>query len=175
LKTLAEIYSKFKGPGGSGDKGTIHTYIDYYQSLFNPLRHKPIKLLEIGIHTGHSLALWKTYFDKAEITGIDIRKDRINKSLVRGCKVIISDATIQNNLGPFDIIIDDGSHRIEDQIKTFNIFFEKLNTNGLYIIEDIQDIDKNKDLLTSLHYSATVVDLRKENARYDNVLVVYKK
>ena len=36
----------------------------------------------------------------------------------------------------FDIIIDDGSHNIRDQIITMNIFFEKLKAGGLYVIED---------------------------------------
>ena len=39
--------------------------------------------------------------------------------------------------GPFDIIIDDGSHYVEHQLFSFKLLFKHLNNNGIYIIEDV--------------------------------------
>ena len=40
--------------------------------------------------------------------------------------------------GPFDIVIDDGSHIPKHVIASFNILFPKLADDGLYVIEDVQ-------------------------------------
>ena len=40
--------------------------------------------------------------------------------------------------GKFDIIIDDGSHVSRHIINSFNILFDHLSKNGLYIVEDLQ-------------------------------------
>jgi hypothetical protein len=37
----------------------------------------------------------------------------------------------------FDIIIDDGSHNVKDQILTLSAFITKLKKGGTYVIEDI--------------------------------------
>ena len=46
----------------------------------------------------------------------------------------------ENNIGPdqkfFDIIIDDGSHKLSDMLKCLNTFFKFIKSNGYYIIED---------------------------------------
>jgi len=38
----------------------------------------------------------------------------------------------------FDIIIDDGSHKLSDILFTLNNFFQNLNKGGFYIIEDFK-------------------------------------
>jgi len=44
-----------------------------------------------------------------------------------------------NNWGPFDIVIDDGSHISQHQIKTFEYcFIHCVKPGGLYIVEDLQ-------------------------------------
>jgi hypothetical protein len=40
-----------------------------------------------------------------------------------------------------DIIIDDGSHTLEDQCTTIDLYLEKLSVGGLFIIEDVKDPD----------------------------------
>jgi hypothetical protein len=47
-------------------------------------------------------------------------------------------AKIVSEFGPFDIIIDDGSHKTADQISTFQYLFAKgLGNSGIYIVEDV--------------------------------------
>ena len=45
--------------------------------------------------------------------------------------------SLQKQNYKFDIILDDGSHLFEDQIKFFNIYFDLLNIGGVIICEDI--------------------------------------
>ena len=55
----------------------------------------------------------------------------------------------------FDIIIDDGSHNIKDQIISISILFECLKNNGLYIIEDASQYLSSKNLnIDNLTYGA---------------------
>ncbi len=132
------------------DKWNNHWYTQHYHRHFKQYRRKKIKLLEIGIgghnkpmNGGQSLRMWKYYFRRGEIFGLDIHdKKKLEEKRI---KIFTCDQTdekkleeINNNYGDFDIIIDDGSHINEHIIKTFNILFPKLKTNGIYVIEDIQ-------------------------------------
>ena len=42
MKTLNDIYQDYKRDDAYGDKGTAHSYIDYYQNLLNP--YKELKI-----------------------------------------------------------------------------------------------------------------------------------
>ena len=65
------------------DKNTGHNYTQHYQRLLAPYRRKPVRLLEIGIggysnplYGGGSLRMWRTYFPRGRIFGIDIHDKR---------------------------------------------------------------------------------------------------
>ena len=45
---------------------------------------------------------------------------------------------MHEEVGPFDVIIDDGSHRSEHIRATFAILFPLLTPNGVYVVEDVQ-------------------------------------
>ena len=40
--------------------------------------------------------------------------------------------------GPFDFVIDDGSHASPQQIESFRILWPFIKDRGVYIIEDVQ-------------------------------------
>jgi len=142
LNYLARLYCT--------DKWGFHWYTQHYERYFAPLRKKPLNLLEIGVggyrHSdrgGESLRMWKAYFRKSRIVGIDI----YDKSQFSECRVDIrqcdqTDAAaltkLSDEYGGFDIIVDDGSHLNEDVIKTFHILFPLLRANGIYVVEDTQ-------------------------------------
>ena len=176
LDTLDVIYGRNKTPKiGWGDKGTFHSYIPYYAATFEEYRATAKNVLEIGVKGGHSLNMWKQYFTNAHVIGIDINK---RETVCPTCEVIWGDATKKEtftSVPKLDIIIDDGSHDIEHQVKSFEILWPKLKKGGVYIIEDIQDIDATRDRLLALHESAVVHDFRKELDRYDDVVVEYRK
>lgn len=179
MKALNEIYQKYQSPEGHGDKGTAHSYIDEYEKLLDPYRHRSV-VLEIGLCMGESLRMWEEYFIDSKVIGVDITSadliDLINEG---GHEIIIGDATKEDILESFDeksfdVLIDDGSHILSDQIRTFQIFKSKMNKGGIYIIEDVVNIDYTKDIFTSLHSNIEIIDNRHKKDRHDDVLVVYK-
>lgn len=132
------------------DKWGAHWYTQHYQRYFAPLKNKPLNVLEIGVggyewsdRGGYSLKMWKTYFRKSRIVGIDLydkshlSEDRID---IRQCDQTDTKALhhLASEYGGFDIIIDDGSHLNEDVIKTFKILFPLLRQDGIYVVEDTQ-------------------------------------
>jgi hypothetical protein len=50
-----------------------HNYLELYDPILSPLRDREVKLLEIGIHRGGSLKLWRDYFSRGLIVGIDLK------------------------------------------------------------------------------------------------------
>lgn len=174
---LIDIYNKFKATGiGGGDKGTDHSYIDhYYSDKFSNLRNQHLNILEIGIHRGYSLNMWREYFPNANITGVDIKKVDVE---CKGCNLIFGDATNQKTfygIDHLDIVIDDGSHKLKHQLKTFDILFPKLRSGGVYIIEDIFDLDKTESIFLDLPGQVQIYDFRKIKNRWDDVIVEITK
>lgn len=142
MDALSQLAEKYKT-----DKGLWHHgYTPIYHSYFERLRDKPISLLEIGIggyefpdKGGESLRMWRDYFTAASITGFDVYKKTMpiaGVSILQGSQI---DAVFLQSLPyPFDIIIDDGSHRNDHVITTFNELFPKLNNGGIYVVEDTE-------------------------------------
>jgi len=120
------------------DKGQRHGYERVYEPIFSPVRNKPLRILEIGIFKGASLAAWVDYFPNAEIVGIDTFQrikpadiPILNHERVSWYK---HDSTTPIDIGHFDIVIDDGLHTHEAQRKTFECF---MPTADSYFIEDV--------------------------------------
>lgn len=180
MKSLAQIYEKYSSNDG-GDKGTIHSYIDFYEKEMN--KKQNITMLEIGIQFGYSIKMWEEYFLDSQVYGIDINiKSIIFKDLKNA---ILCDATnkehVEKNFRDinFDYIIDDGSHLVKDQIQSFELFFPKIKKNGKYFIEDISSQENilkiEKHILSSDISSYKVYDLRKIKNRFDDILMVIEK
>jgi hypothetical protein len=124
------------------DKITHHGYERFYDFYLNYYKNKNIKLFEIGIDAGRSLKMWSDMFSNGKIYGMDIdhEYDHPKGKIYKGDQSSKIDLQkIINQLNTVDIIIDDGSHKPEDQLFSFNnLFYNFLNFNGLYIIEDIE-------------------------------------
>ncbi|MFL9828896.1 class I SAM-dependent methyltransferase, partial [Rhodoplanes sp. SY1] len=132
------------------DKWGQHFYTPIYHTLFSHLRDKPVRLLEIGVGGygfesvgGASLAMWASYFLAGTIVGIDIAQ----KTLDLGPRVHLRQGSqndaiflqqVSKEFGPFDIVIDDGSHMPDDVVASFEALFPLLAPEGFYVIEDIQ-------------------------------------
>jgi len=179
-KSLNDIYKKWSYVDGHGDKGTAHTYIPEYEKLLSPYRDSSVNFLEIGIAYGESLEMFYEYFEQGKIYGIDIWDKEIGPYLKDPrFNINIVDATTEKVLNyldnvTFDIIIDDGSHRYEDQVKTFNLLKGKMNPGGIFIIEDVDCLDKHRQDFINLHTNCEIIDNRRLKNRHDDVLIVYK-
>jgi hypothetical protein len=181
---LKEFYEKAKL---KSDKGTTHDYISaYYDNEFTPKRFEPISILEIGIHAGLSLKLWKDWFENANIYAIDPCKevpifeeilDEVNQ--MENVKIIKDDAYSENILNMFedcslDYIIDDGPHTLYSQIYSIKHWLKKIKTGGKLIIEDIQSIGDLNQLILEANESGMkweVYDMRNNKGRYDDIIL----
>ena len=117
-------------------------FLEIYSNYFKDYKDKEINILEIGIDKGESLKIWRKYFTRAKICGIDIIDI---KSQIEGVDFIKADQTdgkalkeICDKYKGFDIIIDDGGHYSNHIVTSLNFLFDYLKDNGLYIVEDLQ-------------------------------------
>ena len=158
------------------DKATLHSYAGTYDSLFQSLRDMPIRLLEIGVCSGGSLKVWEEYFTHpdSEFVGLDISKENIRYTFDdKRTKFLIQDATRDPPEGQFDIIIDDGSHALCDQLGALQLLASHLKPNGLYIIEDLQSMENANTILETSHdIKFELKDLRSVRGQYDDVLLI---
>lgn len=175
MVTLQEIFKKighFGNDIGCNDKGGTHTYLETYESLFKPFQ-KGCSILEIGLAMGDSIRLFDEYFTNSRIVGIDLSIVFEPLKYKNDVKLIAADGTKDvEGIGTFDIIIDDASHMTQDQIDTFNIYKHKMNKGGVYIIEDILNLDAERNKFIALHDNCKIVDMR-HTGRFDNVLLIY--
>ena len=132
------------------DKWGAHYYTQHYVTHFEPYRHRKLNVLEIGIGGyrdvragGESLRMWRTYFPRAIIHGLDIHdKSYHRERRIHTYQGSQNDPAFLNqvaaDIGRLDIIIDDGSHISEHVITSFKTLFPLLEKGGLYVIEDTQ-------------------------------------
>lgn len=170
------------------DKGSIHSYLKYvYEPIFEILKNQPhLRLLEIGIFRGGSLAMWKIAMPNTEIHAIDIDVSNIrNKHAVNLLNQGLLNLTqgdpyfhrdLISTLGKFDIIIDDGPHTIESQLRALD-FVRHLAEGGTLVIEDVNIKDRKvKDLFRALDliedFAICTLNLVHKKGRYDDVLIL---
>ncbi len=132
------------------DKQGGHYYATHYQQRFQHLRRKKINLLEIGVggyddpkQGGESLRMWKAYFNKGSVYGVDIydKSYHDEKRIKTFAGSQVDEEFLKRivaEVGVFDIIIDDGSHFNDHVITTFRMLFPLLSPNGIYAMEDLQ-------------------------------------
>nr|WP_315592650.1 glycosyltransferase [uncultured Cupriavidus sp.] len=142
MKSLRQLYAEHHGK--VSDKWTL--YLDEYDRLFAPYRERPLRLLEIGIQNGGSLEIWSKFFPQAQrLVGCDINPDcaRLTYDDAR-IQVIVGDANapqiaaqVMSCSPAFDVIIDDGSHKSSDIIKSFLLYFPQIENGGIFVAEDL--------------------------------------
>ena len=157
MHTLEHYIEKY----GSDKKISCHT--ETYSFVFNNLRQDVTSLLEVGVGTvadsdspssfkgilshyphyrpGGSLRAWRDFFPNASIYGVDIVDDcKIDEDRLKTFIFNSTDSHKCNenlNLLTFDVIIDDGAHDAQSQIKTLKNLFNRVRPGGYYIIEDV--------------------------------------
>ena len=127
------------------NKAFYHGYTRFYDKLLSGKRDSLQTMLEIGIDTGASMMMWRDYFSKADVYGIDLNippsvqgqprlypgiADQENTDQLRTLL-----ASWKNPL--FDFIIDDGGHHVKQQRVSFEFLWAHVKPGGLYIIEDL--------------------------------------
>ena len=110
-------------------------YTPFYSALLGERDVK--RVLEIGVLNGASLAMWRDFWPQAEVWGFDIEKRDTDIQVMYGDQSKPEDLAFATRLGPFDLVIDDGSHKPADQILGALTLVPHLAPGGLYIIEDV--------------------------------------
>lgn len=160
-----ELYSIWRDiPGGH----KWRHYFETYESVASSFRHRPIRMLEIGVYKGGSARMWQRYLHpESVVVGLDIDPD-CKRYEDPGANLFIrigdqSDPQLLRGLveefGPFDFVLDDGSHRCSDMIASFcHLFLDGLASPGVYLAEDTHASfwDANRD------QSYSFVDLAKD-------------
>ena len=143
--SLTELAQEF-----GSDKWGIHRYTPHYERHFAHLRDREMVVVELGIggyarerEGGASLRMWKWFFPRAQVVGVDIQdKSFVREERIASYQGSQTDRRLMRRLvrrfGAPTIVIDDGSHRPAHVIKSFAILFPMLADAGLYVIEDIQ-------------------------------------
>lgn len=132
----------------AGNHGAIvhkwHHYIPIYDRYFARYRGTAVKFLEIGVSKGGSLQMWRRYFGAdAVLFGIDINPDCAGFDGQSGRVRIGSQAdagflnAVVDEMGGVDVVLDDGSHRMEHVRASLAKLYPRLTEGGLYMIEDL--------------------------------------
>lgn len=135
------------------DKHYGHDYFKkVYQNLFEPIRLSVTKFMELGVHEGASIEVWKRFFPNATIYGLDLTPDfakipdktRIELAQVN-TSIEIEVVEKARDYSDVDIFMDDGSHMMKDQQITLAAFFKCVKPGGLYILEDLHTSESVRD------------------------------
>jgi O-methyltransferase len=118
-------------------------YFNIYHRHFEQYVGKDCVVLEIGVAQGGSLQMWKSYFGpNVRIYGLDVRQEckqfeDENIEIFIGSQsdpVFLQD--LISKIPTIDILIDDGGHRMDEQITTLEMLFDHMNENSIYLCED---------------------------------------
>ncbi len=173
-----------------------HGYTKFYVQHLKKFKNKRINILEIGSYSGASAAAFSKFFKKAKIFCLDVNISNF-KYYSKKIKVFALDAynkqdveffLKKNNINVnkffFDIIIDDGSHKLIDILKGIKLFFSLLRSNGFYIIEDYKfdnsinkkeiTIDKlKKKILSKKKFKSQILDSKFQSKIFEEIKKIY--
>ena len=156
IMRLCDLHLNF-----STDKGTQHSYIDYYDELFEGIKNDKLNIMEIGVLFGGSLKMWEAYFVNSQIYGMEDFSQETGQGYYNN-KIVIVEDVIQDlekhdritllNIScedtekveyetssiEFNVIIDDASHDPDQQRLNMSTLLKKVCKGGLYICEDVK-------------------------------------
>lgn len=143
--TMTELALRF-----GSDKWGGHWYTPHYERHFAPYRQQRVKVLEIGVGGyqsqdlgGASLRMWKHYFTRGLVHGLDLfDKSGVDEPRLSTLSGDQSDqellVRLHKEVGPFDLVIDDGSHQSDHVRTSFMTLFPLMRPGAMYVIEDLQ-------------------------------------
>jgi len=120
------------------------SYFYTYEELLQKYVGLPITIVEVGVFNGGSLFMWREYLgSEARIIGVDLNPSaKIWEK--HGFEIYIGDQASEDfwknffrDVGPVDIVIDDGGHTNHQQITTVDCSIENIRNGGLLIVEDV--------------------------------------
>lgn len=157
------------------------SYFLAYEELLEKYIGKPITFVEVGVLNGGSLFMWRDYFGAdARIIGVDLNP-LAKKWEKDGFEIFIGNQADRkfwddffHQVGPVDILLDDGGHTNPQQIVTTVVALDHINDGGLLIVEDVhtsyfKDFG-NPSKYSFISFAKRVID--SVNSRFPAVKVV---
>jgi len=163
LNYLCEYFNSDKGekftnqyiqPSKQDDKKIIaHGYAKIYEKYLKEHKEKSLNIIELGSFYGNASAAFYFYFKNSQIYSADINPDMYlyrSKRLINFFTDTSSRSSIERNILKkdiqFDLIIEDASHMLKDQIISLFILFKNLKSGGFFIVEEIDFPEKREDM-----------------------------
>ena len=158
-----------------------HGYSSIYQKYFLNIKDKNLNILELGSFYGNAAASFYCYFKNSKIYSGDIfpdlfsyRSNRmenfyINSSDENSLKKVILKRALN-----YDIIMEDASHSLKDQIISLFMLFKTVVPGGLFICEELDfpdtrtDMNINNEFPTLKQILLSIKNNKDFNSRYIN-------
>ena len=147
-----------------------HGYAKIYENYFKEIKKNRMNIIELGAFYGNASAALYFYFKNSFIFSADINPDMFlyrSKRIKNFYTDTSSRSSIQENLLKmdikFDIIIEDASHMLKDQIISLFMLFKSLQSGGLFIIEEIDFPEKREDMRINQNQPDLKTILKKAN------------
>ncbi len=153
FRPLSERWAALSDEGPSADRWDGYTVA--YDTHLRPFversgegqNYPPVRMLEIGVQSGGSIALWKNYFAPGSLVYVGFDNNPLCEQLenkVENIFIEIGDQVNSSDLsrvcllhGPFDVILDDGGHTAKQMVVALRQLFPAcLSDGGVYAIED---------------------------------------
>ena len=130
-----------------------HGYSKIYEKYFEKIKEDKLNVLELGSFYGNAAGAFFYYFKNSKIYSGDVFPDLFRYKSLRLKNFYIntsSEKSINNTLvkatDNFDIIIEDASHTLPDQIISLFLLFKKLMPNGVFVCEELDFPETRKDM-----------------------------
>ena len=163
LNFLCEFFNSDKGenfinqyaqPSKRESKKIIaHGYAKIYEKYLKDNKDGISNIIELGSFYGNASAAFFFYFKNAQIYSADINPDmylysskRLENFFTDTSSRLSIEKNILNKNIKFDLIIEDASHMLKDQIISLFILFKTLKSGGLFIVEEIDFPEKREDM-----------------------------
>ncbi len=171
------------------DTRHCHPYTLFYNSIFRDQKEADLAIAEVGIAYGASLLMWREYFKNATIYGFEYNTDLINsfKTQFNNDRIELAEINVWDQASivnafqsvgmQYDLIIDDSTHQLEDQIRVIENVHQYLKPGGMLIIEDIFKRYQEQDYITRLQpvldkfqdfYFVTMDHVNRNSTGWDN-------
>lgn len=178
-------------------QGHRHPYTALYSLLLSQYKFQNVRFAEIGIAMGASAAMWSNFFTNGQIFMFDS-----DTNFIQNCRsynlprvqcaqmdvfkqesIVSALQAIGENL---DVLLDDSTHGIDDQIRIIEAALPYIRPGGMILIEDVfrntpeEEYEKRLEHILDLFSFCSFLTTEHDNKfsgtwNNDKVLVLIKK
>ena len=136
-----------------------HGYSKIYERYFEKIRNDNLNVLELGSFYGNAAGAFFYYFKNSNIYSGDICPDlfryksqRLKNFYINTSSEISIKKDLIDNQRIFNVIIEDASHTLKDQIISLFMLFKILSPKGIFICEELDFPETRKDMNINNEY-----------------------